>query len=122
MALASLPSKPMSGDWRTLRLSSGASEATAREQDRLPYSGVRASHTLAYNDLKALRTLRPALEAAAAAYDVPAEVLMAIASRESRAGRMLNKDGQWLRNDVWGIMQVGGQNNNWLGQCSGLLK
>ena len=47
-----------------------------------------------------------AFDAAAAKYGLPSEVLMGIASRESRAGAALDADGCGDGGNAYGIMQV----------------
>jgi hypothetical protein len=81
----------------------GASAATAA-QDGLP-PGIQASHTMAETDLPRVMAIADRFCTAAAKLGLPAAVLAAIASRESRCGNVLI--GGWGDNQrAFGIMQV----------------
>jgi hypothetical protein len=82
----------------------GASAETAR-QDRLP-EGVQSSHTMAQTDLNRIKAIADRFVSAANKFGVPAAVLAAIASRESRGGAALDSGGWGDRGNGFGIMQV----------------
>ena len=84
--------------------STGASAATAR-QDGLP-AGVSSSFRMADADRSRLLNFKPQLMAAAQRYGVPPAVLAAIASRESRAGAALDRNGTGDHGNGFGVMQV----------------
>lgn len=81
----------------------GASAATAA-QDRLP-AGVVSSHQMAETDLPRVLAVLTAFRAAARGAGLPAAVLAAIASRESRCGGVLT-DGWDAGGFAFGILQV----------------
>lgn len=88
----------------------GASEKTAR-QDKLGYTGVKASHTMAENDQGRMKKYKSIISNVGAKYGIEPAVIAAIISRESRAGNLLH-DG-WGDYDekrgaynAWGLMQV----------------
>ncbi|XP_034442809.1 lysozyme g-like [Hippoglossus hippoglossus] len=89
---------------------SGASGQTA-QQDRLGYSGVRASHTMAQTDSGRMSQYKSTIIRVGQRHGVDPALIAAIISRESRAGNAL-KDGwgDWnpQRNayNAWGLMQV----------------
>ncbi|KFE67669.1 hypothetical protein [Hyalangium minutum] len=85
-------------------LPTGASAATAR-QDRLS-AGIGASHRMALGDLPRLRRFQIAFETVAVKYGLPPALLAAIASRESRAGGMLDVNGLGHGGDCFGLMQL----------------
>ncbi|XP_040893217.1 lysozyme g-like isoform X2 [Toxotes jaculatrix] len=88
----------------------GASDITA-QQDRLGYSGVRASHTMAETDNDRMKKYKSKIRSVGGKYGIDPALIAAIISRESRAGNTL-KDGwgDWdpSRNafNGWGLMQV----------------
>ncbi|HLL01725.1 MAG TPA: peptidoglycan-binding protein [Myxococcaceae bacterium] len=83
---------------------SGASAATA-SQDRLP-AGVAASHRMADADRARLLPYKEEFAIAAQRYGVPPAVLAAIASRESRGGAALDRNGLGDNGNGFGLMQV----------------
>jgi hypothetical protein len=85
-------------------LPTGASAATAR-QDGLS-AGIGASHRMALVDLPRLRRYQGAFEASGVKYGLPPALLAAIASRESRAGGMLDVNGLGGGGDCFGLMQL----------------
>jgi uncharacterized protein YraI len=81
----------------------GASEVTAAQDSLSP--GIQASHSMAETDLTRVKAIADRFCTAAAKLSVPAAVLAAIASRESRCGNVLI--GGWGDNHrAFGIMQV----------------
>ncbi len=81
----------------------GASTVTAA-QDNLP-PGIQASRTMAETDLAKVKGISDRFCTAATKFGVPAAVLAAIASRESRCGKVLSSG--WGDNDnAFGVMQV----------------
>jgi hypothetical protein len=85
----------------------GASEKTA-SQDNLP-PGVASSHRMAEIDLGRVEPLADKFCTASARFGVPAAVLAAIASRESRCGKGLKNGWGVDKNGIphaFGIMQV----------------
>lgn len=82
----------------------GASAKTAR-QDGLP-PGVASSHKMAQTDLGRVFNLREKFRACGEKFDVPPALLAALASRESRCGKVLAPDGTGDNGHGWGIMQV----------------
>jgi hypothetical protein len=72
----------------------GASQATAN-QDGLSYSGVPASNKMVENDLSELNAMRSAYNNVGRKLCVEPALVAAIASRESRAGRLLHTCGGW---------------------------
>lgn len=85
---------------------SGASLKTAKGQG-YKKGGVATSNAMADADAKRLEDLAPVFEKVAAEFDLPPALLMAIASRETRGGTQLRKDGysRW-DGQGFGIMQV----------------
>nr|XP_020466684.1 lysozyme g-like [Monopterus albus] len=88
----------------------GASVKTA-QQDKLGYSGVQASHTMAQTDAGRMNKYRSKINSVGHKYDIDPALIAAIISRESRAGNALH-DG-WGDYDpkrgmynAWGLMQV----------------
>ncbi|MDB9432096.1 SH3 domain-containing protein [Microcystis aeruginosa] len=69
----------------------GASAATA-SQDGLS-AGVQSSHKMAQTDLQRVKAMADCFCTAAAKFGVPAALLAAVASRESRGGNILNAQG-----------------------------
>ena len=84
---------------------SGASAATAR-QDGLKITGPAASTAMVERDLKDLLRFERSFVEAGKKYGIPKEILMGIASRESRAGRILDKNGWGDHGNAFGLMQV----------------
>ena len=81
----------------------GASAVTAR-QDGLA-QGKAASEKMAQTDLQRILSIKDNLERVGAKSDIPPAVLAAIASRESRAGKVL-QGGYGDGGNAFGIMQV----------------
>lgn len=81
----------------------GASAVTAA-QDGLP-PGIQASRTMAETDLPRVEAMADSFCTAATKFGVPAAVLAAIASRESRCGNIL-QNGWGDRGNAFGVMQV----------------
>jgi membrane-bound lytic murein transglycosylase MltF len=88
-------------------VTSGASDQTAHA-DHLPHGGVPASRTMAETDLGRVQALIAKFNAAASKTNLPPALLAAIASRESRCGRVppLRPDGFDPGGQAFGIMQV----------------
>jgi SH3-like domain-containing protein len=82
----------------------GASAATA-SQDHLP-EGVQSSRHMAQTDLGRIKAIADRFVTAASKFGVPAAVLAAIASRESRCGAVLDSQGLGDNGNGFGIMQV----------------
>jgi len=78
----------------TLLSPTGASADTAR-QDRLSYTGVRASNTMVSNDYDELSRLRNCYEQVGNRRCLNPALIAALASRESRGGRLLRSTGGW---------------------------
>jgi spore coat assembly protein SafA len=83
---------------------SGASAKTAR-QDGLS-GGVSSSQTMANTDAARVLKYKDAFNAAGAKYGLPPALLAAIASRESRGGAALDKNGRGDGGNGYGLMQV----------------
>jgi hypothetical protein len=88
----------------------GASAKTAK-QDKTT-AGVMGSRQMAENDRQRLEPHKQLLQQVANQYQVPPAVLAAIASRESRGGAALNKNGS-ARFDPngYGLMQIDKKKN-----------
>jgi peptidoglycan hydrolase-like protein with peptidoglycan-binding domain len=88
------------------QVGTGASRGTA-SQDRLP-GGQNSSQTMAENDEANVLPHREKFETAAARYGIPAAILAAICSRETRGGSQLGEDGYSIYggNQGFGLMQV----------------
>jgi hypothetical protein len=82
----------------------GASAETAW-QDHLP-PGVQSSRDMAQADLQRVKAIADLFCTAAAKFGVPAAVLAAVASRESRCGKVLSSTGWGDKDNAFGIMQV----------------
>jgi len=82
----------------------GASAKTA-SQDALP-PGIVASEAMAQVDLQRIKLLTNRFLTAAARFGIPASLLAAISSRESRAGAALNEQGWGDKGNGFGILQV----------------
>ncbi|MCP4808596.1 MAG: transglycosylase SLT domain-containing protein [Proteobacteria bacterium] len=84
----------------------GASATTAR-QDGLREGGEMASQAMAQTDWNRVSQYEALFLTAAAEYEVPPALLMAIASRETRGGNSLNEDGfSKYDGQGFGMMQV----------------
>uniref|UniRef100_A0A671VUL1 Lysozyme g n=1 Tax=Sparus aurata TaxID=8175 RepID=A0A671VUL1_SPAAU len=83
---------------------SGASEQTS-QQDRLNYSGVKASHRMAEIDADRMEKYRSNINRVGGKYGIDPAIIAAIISRESRAGNQLN-NGWGDGGNAWGLMQV----------------
>ncbi|NP_001290258.1 Lysozyme g-like [Larimichthys crocea] len=88
----------------------GASEKTS-QQDKLGYSGVKASQAMAELDAGRMEKYRSKINSVGRRYDIDPALIAAIISRESRAGNALTNGwgdysparGQY---NAWGLMQV----------------
>lgn len=83
----------------------GASARTAR-QDRIRSGGVAASRTMAETDRNRVMRHRQEFEELGAKYDLPPAVLAAVASRETRGGNILDRNGYGDHGNGFGLMQV----------------
>jgi hypothetical protein len=83
----------------------GASARTAR-QDGIRSGGVDASHQMAQTDLQRVQAHRDAFQAAADEHGIPVELVAAIASRETRGGNVLDRNGYGDHGNGFGLMQV----------------
>ncbi|MEL6816277.1 MAG: D-Ala-D-Ala carboxypeptidase family metallohydrolase [Cyanobacteria bacterium J06598_3] len=84
----------------------GASAVTAG-QDGLKFSGVKASYQMAQNDWPRVEPLMDRFCRAGEKFELPPELLAAIASRESRCGNTsLLVNGWGDHGNAFGIMQV----------------
>lgn len=81
----------------------GASARTAGQDGLTP--GIGASRTMAETDLSRVAAIADRIVDVAAKFGVPAAVLAALASRESRCGSVL-QDGWGDNGNAFGIMQV----------------
>lgn len=82
----------------------GASAETARQDDLPP--GVDASRALANRDFARVNSYIDVLREAARQTGMPVALLAGSASRESRAGAALDRDGWGDRGNAFGMMQV----------------
>lgn len=82
----------------------GASAATASQDGLAP--GINASERMAETDLARLKSISSVFRAASARYGVPAALVAALASRESRMGGVLSPDGWGDNHNAFGILQV----------------
>jgi peptidoglycan hydrolase-like protein with peptidoglycan-binding domain len=107
----------------------GASAVTAR-QDGLQ-AGVGASQKMAQADLPSLKKYKDAFAAAGAKHGLPPALLAAIASRESRAGAVLDSRGRGDGGNGFGLMQIdfryhtpkgGPHSAQHIDQAAGILK
>jgi|GEM_PF-3135857 len=90
----------------------GASDETAK-QDGLPRRGIRgvaASHAMAETDRARVMRYKERFEEAGRRYGVPPALLAAIASRESRGGAALDRNGEGDNGHGFGLMQVDNRN------------
>ncbi|XP_021164086.2 lysozyme g [Fundulus heteroclitus] len=83
---------------------SGASSNTS-QQDKLGYSGVRASETMAQTDRGRMSKYTSIINGAGRQWGIDPAVIAAIISRESRAGNVLDH-GWGDHGNAWGLMQV----------------
>ncbi|XP_060947474.1 lysozyme g-like [Limanda limanda] len=83
---------------------SGASWQTA-QGDKLGYSGVAASHTMAEIDMGRMSQYKSKIIKVGQKQGVDPALIAAIISRASRAGNAL-KDGWGDYKNTWGLMQV----------------
>jgi tetratricopeptide (TPR) repeat protein len=86
-------------------ITKGASSITAR-QDGLPMAGVKASEAMAETDWNRIQSFIDRIYIAASTFDVPPAIIAALASRESRAGAQLARDGTGDGGQAFGILQV----------------
>lgn len=84
---------------------SGASARTAR-QDRISQGGVGASEQMARTDQDRVMRHRETFEELGAKHDLPPALLAAIASRETRGGNVLDRNGYGDHGNGFGLMQV----------------
>ncbi len=107
----------------------GASARTARQDGLQP--GVAASRQMARTDLPKLQPYAAQFAAAGAKYGLPPALLAAIASRESRGGSALDRNGTGDGGNGFGLMQVdkryhtpagGPQSAAHIDQAAGILK
>lgn len=82
----------------------GASWQTS-QQDRLGYSGVRASHTMAQTDQDRMGKYKSKINKVGSETGIDPALIAGIISRESRAGNALN-NGWGDGGRAWGLMQV----------------
>lgn len=89
----------------------GASTATAR-QDKIKQGGVDASRQLAQNDADRVMKHKSTFEQVGKKFDIPPAILAGIASRETRGGALLDKQGygQYDPNG-YGLLQVDKNNH-----------
>ena len=92
---------------------SGASPRTAR-QDRVP-AGVAGSRTMAANDESRIARFKKFFQDAASKFHLPSSVLAAIASRESRGGSILSRNGTGDHGNGYGLMQIDRRSHTWRG-------
>ncbi|XP_029460641.1 lysozyme g-like isoform X2 [Rhinatrema bivittatum] len=82
----------------------GASRRTA-SQDKLKFSGVKASEHMAAYDLKNMNKYKLKIESVARKLCMDAAVIAGIISRESRAGAVL-RNGWGDNGNAFGLMQI----------------
>lgn len=87
----------------------GASGRTAR-QDRLRVTGVEASRQMAATDARMVLPYMSKFDAAGRAHNLPPALLAGIASRESRGGAVLDRNGEGDNGHGFGLMQVDNRN------------
>ncbi|KAI9525302.1 hypothetical protein NQZ68_005847 [Dissostichus eleginoides] len=81
----------------------GASMATA-QQDKLKYQGINASNAMAEIDLEDMEKYKSIIKEVACEKKVDPALIAAIISRQSRAGKTLNKG--WGCPNTFGLMQI----------------
>ncbi|KAF3852292.1 hypothetical protein F7725_005651 [Dissostichus mawsoni] len=81
----------------------GASMATA-QQDKLKYPGINASNAMAEIDLEDMEKYKSIIKEVACEKKVDPALIAAIISRQSRAGKTLNKG--WGCPNTFGLMQI----------------
>ncbi|XP_033939209.1 lysozyme G-like isoform X1 [Pseudochaenichthys georgianus] len=86
----------------------GASMATA-QQDKLKYPGINASNAMAEIDLEDMEKYKSIIKEVACEKKVDPALIAAIISRQSRAGKTLNKG--WGCTNTFGLMQNGPTTN-----------
>jgi hypothetical protein len=95
------------------KVPTGGASAKTASQDNLP-PGVQSSQRMAEVDIERVEAIADKFCTAAARFGVPAAVLAALASRESRCGKVL-QNGWGVNSDgvthAFGIMQV--DKNSW---------
>jgi hypothetical protein len=94
----------------------GASAATASQDGLAP--GIAASETMAQSDLQRIKLLTNRFLTAAARFGIPAALLAATSSRESRAGNALDEFGWGDHGNGFGILQVDKNSHTILGSES----
>jgi len=105
LALADLRTRGGQSALLFLHQSTGASASTASQSGM--EGGPDSSAAMADEDEARLLPYLPIFEEVGKAYDLPAPVLMAIASRESRGGTMLDSEGYSIYDGQgYGLMQV----------------
>lgn len=82
----------------------GASAPTARQDGFQP--GVQASERMAKTDWPKIKWHLPVIIPAAASKCIPAALVCAVISRESRGGAALDARGWGDKGNGWGVMQV----------------
>lgn len=82
----------------------GASSVTAG-YDNLP-AGVASSHAMAAMDVNSVSQFMDRFEVAESLYDLPAELLAGMASRETRGGTALDANGEGDSGNAVGILQI----------------
>lgn len=87
----------------------GASADTARQSNLEP--GVAASRKMALEDLKDILKHKDSFIKVGEATQIEPAILAAIASRESRGGRVLRKNGWSLNGQDYGMMQINKQHD-----------
>ncbi|XP_061585756.1 lysozyme g-like [Cololabis saira] len=90
----------------------GASKVTA-QQDKLRYSGVAASETMAKMDAERMKKYKTKILNVAKSFDIDPAIIAAIISRESRAGNTIKDNNGWgdwntkrKAFNAFGLMQV----------------
>jgi hypothetical protein len=101
--------------------SKGASDATAKAQGAGPTGGPEASAAIAAADRGRLLPMASVFQEAARQTGLPAALLAAIASRETRGGQQLDADGysRW-DGQGFGVMQVDKRSHTPRGAPDGL--
>lgn len=82
----------------------GASSVTAK-QDNLP-AGIASSYDMAKTDLPKLLGVAQQIVSVGKRFNIPPALIAALASRESRGGSALDKNGWGDRGNAFGILQV----------------